>query len=49
MAEAQEALGRQALHAWKLAFSHPVTGERLQFEAPIPRDLLAALAILRGR
>lgn len=25
-----------ALHAWKLAFSHPVTGARLQFEAPLP-------------
>ena len=49
VAEAQEALGRQALHAWKLAFSHPVTGERLSFEAPIPRDLLQALSLLRGR
>ncbi len=24
------------LHAWKLAFAHPLTGERLQFEAPPP-------------
>ncbi|MCC5808360.1 MAG: RluA family pseudouridine synthase [Opitutales bacterium] len=24
------------LHAWKIAFAHPLTGERLQFEAPPP-------------
>jgi 23S rRNA pseudouridine1911/1915/1917 synthase len=32
-------LGRQFLHAEKLAFNHPVTGERLQFEAPMPDEL----------
>lgn len=31
--------GRPALHAWRLQFTHPVTGERAQFEAPIPPDL----------
>ena len=30
---------RPALHAWKLALDHPVTGERLELEAPVPRDL----------
>jgi len=30
---------RPALHAWRLAFDHPVTGERLAFEAPVPQDL----------
>ncbi len=34
---------RQALHAFRLAFRHPVTGEALAFEAPPPADLLAAL------
>ncbi len=48
VAEAQAALGRQALHAWKLAFDHPVSGERLAFEAPIPADFSRALAVLRG-
>jgi 23S rRNA pseudouridine1911/1915/1917 synthase len=41
-------LQRQALHAFRLAFSHPVTGEALAFEAPLPpdfRDLLAALGL----
>jgi 23S rRNA pseudouridine1911/1915/1917 synthase len=44
---AAAAMGRQALHAWRLAFTHPGTGETVRFEAPIPRDLKAALAILR--
>jgi 23S rRNA pseudouridine1911/1915/1917 synthase len=30
---------RQALHASELTLPHPVTGERLRFEAPIPEDL----------
>ena len=38
---------RQALHAWRLEFDHPATGERVAFEAPIPDDLRALLATLR--
>lgn len=30
---------RVALHAWKLMLKHPVTGERVTFEAPVPDDL----------
>ena len=45
---AAEAIGRQALHAEFLALNHPVTGERMTFEAPIPDDFARALAILRG-
>lgn len=30
---------RQFLHAWKLSFSHPDTGEQMRFEAPLPADL----------
>jgi len=37
-------LTRQALHATKLAFVHPMTGESLSFQAPPPADLQAALA-----
>jgi 23S rRNA pseudouridine1911/1915/1917 synthase len=48
-ARAAAAIGRQALHAWKLAFDHPRTGRRLSFEAPLPADFLRALAVLRGR
>jgi 23S rRNA pseudouridine1911/1915/1917 synthase len=46
---AAEALGRQALHAWRLAFDHPRSGRRVAFEAPPPEDFRRALAILRGR
>jgi 23S rRNA pseudouridine1911/1915/1917 synthase len=33
---------RLALHAHRLTFTHPVTGARLAFEAPLPRDLRRA-------
>jgi len=35
---------RQALHATRLAFDHPVTGESLVFRAPLPLDFSAVLA-----
>ena len=34
------------LHAENLAFIHPVSGERLSFEAPIPNDLRESAALL---
>ena len=40
------ALARQFLHAWRLAFSLPSTGERVQFTAPLPPDLRQILAEL---
>jgi 23S rRNA pseudouridine1911/1915/1917 synthase len=40
---AAAALGRQGLHAFRLAFDHPVTGVRVACEAPLPSDLRAAL------
>ena len=33
---------RQMLHAWKLGFAHPRTGNPLDFTAPIPPDFVAA-------
>jgi 23S rRNA pseudouridine1911/1915/1917 synthase len=45
---AAAAIGRQALHARFLSFPHPRTGAPLAFEAPIPADFAAALAVLRG-
>ncbi|HEX5759105.1 MAG TPA: RluA family pseudouridine synthase [Thermoanaerobaculia bacterium] len=36
---ALERFPRPALHAWRLAFRHPATGERAAFEAPVPEDL----------
>jgi 23S rRNA pseudouridine1911/1915/1917 synthase len=35
---------RQALHAWRVAFDHPVNGRRVELEAPIPADMLALMA-----
>jgi 23S rRNA pseudouridine1911/1915/1917 synthase len=37
-------LGRQFLHAARLAFPHPFTGERVETESPLPTELQAALA-----
>ena len=34
-----EQIQRQALHAWKLSFYHPITGEKMQFTAPLPEDM----------
>jgi len=33
---------RQMLHAWRLGFVHPRTGERVNFESPIPPDFVEA-------
>jgi 23S rRNA pseudouridine1911/1915/1917 synthase len=33
------AIGRQALHAWRLSLRHPLTREPLTFESPLPRDM----------
>ena len=38
---------RQALHATRLEFSHPVTGDRIEVEAPPPADFQALLKVLR--
>jgi 23S rRNA pseudouridine1911/1915/1917 synthase len=41
-------LARPFLHAWKLAFDHPVTSEHLAFEDPLPSDIVEALRRVRG-
>jgi len=43
-----EGLGRQALHAAELGFTHPTSGEWLQFRTPFPPDLQAILADLEA-
>jgi 23S rRNA pseudouridine1911/1915/1917 synthase len=37
---------RQMLHAWKLGFHHPSTGEWKNFEAPLPDDFKEAIALV---
>ncbi len=44
---AETRLGRQALHAWRLGFVHPMTGQELRLEAPVPADLERLLGRLR--
>ncbi|MDQ7070865.1 MAG: RluA family pseudouridine synthase [Rhodobacterales bacterium] len=39
---------RQALHAASLGFDHPVTGEFISFEAPLPDDMAALIAALKA-
>lgn len=38
-----ELIQRQALHSWRLEFTHPVTKEHMQLEAPLPADLTALI------
>lgn len=38
---------RQALHATKLGLVHPVSGDYLEWERPLPDDMAALLALLR--
>lgn len=40
---------RPALHAWRLTFAHPATGERLTFEAPVPQDMRTLWEEATGR
>jgi 23S rRNA pseudouridine1911/1915/1917 synthase len=41
---ADEQLKRQFLHAWRLVFRHPVTGDPIEVESPLPPELQSALA-----
>lgn len=42
-------LERQFLHACRLAFTHPITEDRVDVVAPLPADLEAALAVASDR
>jgi 23S rRNA pseudouridine1911/1915/1917 synthase len=41
-------LERPFLHSFRIAFTHPLTGERIELEEPLPRDLEDALARARS-
>ena len=43
---AMRAMGRQALHATTLGFTHPVSGEEMMFESPLPADMQAFMSSL---
>lgn len=40
---------RQALHAYRLTISHPVSGKQMTFEAPLPPDMERTLAALKRK
>ncbi|MDR1649977.1 MAG: RluA family pseudouridine synthase [Synergistaceae bacterium] len=42
-------LGRVFLHSWRLAFTHPVTGQALRFACPLPKELRAYLTGIARR
>jgi 23S rRNA pseudouridine1911/1915/1917 synthase len=46
--EERHGLSRQFLHAHRLGFAHPATGEAMSFASELPADLAAALALARG-
>ncbi|MBT5078748.1 MAG: RluA family pseudouridine synthase [Candidatus Marinimicrobia bacterium] len=41
-------MNRVALHAEKLEVTHPTTGKKMRFQAPIPDDMVNALNLLRN-
>jgi len=47
--ECVKKMNRQALHAQRLIFTHPRSGERVQFTAPLPRDMSGVLEWLRSK
>ncbi len=38
-----EYIDRQALHSYRLSFSHPITGKNMEFTAPLPADMCHVL------
>ena len=40
-------INRQALHAHKLEFTHPITEKKMKFEAPLPKDIVSLIDWLR--
>jgi 23S rRNA pseudouridine955/2504/2580 synthase len=44
LARTRWGLRRMGLHAWRLTLPHPVTGKRLELEAPLPPELCEALS-----
>ena len=41
-------LPRQALHAYRLSFTHPITGETKTFKSPLPEDFATVMSMLKS-
>ncbi len=48
LSEALRGFRRQALHAVRLELNHPVSGDPLEFQAPLPEDFSVLLEVLRA-
>jgi RluA family pseudouridine synthase len=48
-APSTDLIARPALHAFSLSFQHPVSNERISFQAPNPADFQSALTALKSR
>src|SRR6185312_10646874 len=35
------------LHSWRIAFTHPRSGQRLELEAPLPRELAESCGLIQ--
>jgi len=44
----QKKLHRQALHSFRLAFKHPVSGKEMSFQSEMPSDMVECVGFLRG-
>lgn len=49
LARAELLVRRQMLHAWKLSFEHPFTGEPVRLTAPLPEDMAGVVSRGKGR
>jgi len=47
MGETLRSFKRQALHAARLGLNHPLSGELIEFESPLPDDMVNVIDILR--
>ncbi|HPA13971.1 MAG TPA: RluA family pseudouridine synthase [Desulfobacterales bacterium] len=47
--ESASSISRQMLHAWRISFTHPVTGKIMSFESPIPPDMQGLINELRRK
>ncbi len=45
----REQIGRQALHASRLSFRHPISGAQLDLHAPLPADMQTLLGAIGGK
>jgi 23S rRNA pseudouridine1911/1915/1917 synthase len=48
LGEALDGCSRQALHAWRIGLSHPVSGARIEVTAPVPDDMRGLISRLAG-